>query len=41
MAKSKVSTPQVRTSFGKKRKGVAKKAYGPKEQKPKKSRGQG
>lgn len=30
-----------RTSFGKRRKGVAKKKYGPKEEKPKPYKGQG
>jgi hypothetical protein len=38
---SKGNKLEKRTSFGKKRTGVAKKSYGPKEQKPKKYVGQG
>jgi hypothetical protein len=42
MAKgSKSSSPSQKISFGKKRKGVAKKAYSKYEEKPKKYRGQG
>ncbi len=41
-AKSKSSGGlNTKTSFGKKRVGKAKKKYGPKEQKPKKYKGQG
>lgn len=39
-AKSK-SAINVKQSFGKRREGVLKKKYGPKEEKPKKYRGQG
>ena len=42
MAKAKGgSTNSMKVSFGKKSKGKAKKKYGPKQQKPKKYRGQG
>ena len=42
MAKPKGgSTNSTKTTFGKKRKGKAKKKYGPREQKPKAYRGQG
>jgi hypothetical protein len=42
MAKSKTnSTASMKVSFGKKRKGKAKKGYGPKAEKPKKYKGQG
>jgi hypothetical protein len=41
MAKVKSSTESRKVSFGKKKKGVAKKSYGPKDEKPKKYRGQG
>jgi hypothetical protein len=42
MAKGSKSGAHVgKISFGKRRKGVAKKNYGPKEQKPKNYRGQG
>jgi hypothetical protein len=42
MAKAKGgSTTSMKVSFGKKSKGKAKKKYGPKQQKPKKYRGQG
>jgi hypothetical protein len=42
MAKEKGgSTTSMKVSFGKKSKGKVKKKYGPKQQKPKKYRGQG
>lgn len=41
MAKSKSSTASQKISFGKRKKGRLKKSYGPKEQRPKKYRGQG
>ena len=44
MAKAKVkggSSGGVKISFGKRRKGKMKKSYGPKEERPKKYRGQG
>jgi hypothetical protein len=41
MAKAKATGGNIKISFGKKSTGKAKKNYGPKEQKPKKSRGQG
>jgi hypothetical protein len=42
MAKAKGgSTTSMKVSFGKKSKGKVKKKYGPKQQKPKKYRGQG
>ena len=42
MAKpSKGSSNSIKTTFGKKTKRKTKKSYGPKEQKPKKYRGQG
>lgn len=41
MAKSKSSDASRKISFGKKGTGKMKKSYGPKEQKPKKYRGQG
>lgn len=41
MAKGKISTNGVKETFGKRREGVSKKKYGPKEQKPKNYRGQG
>jgi len=43
MAKVKVSkqSNSVKVTFGKKTKGKMKKSYGPKEEKPKKYRGQG
>ncbi len=41
MAKTKSSDASRKISFGKKGTGKAKKGYGPKEQKPKKYRGQG
>jgi hypothetical protein len=41
MAKSKSAGNSQKVSFGKKTTGKAKKGYGPKEQKPKKYRGQG
>jgi hypothetical protein len=40
-AKSKVSAVQQKTSFGKKRTGVAKKSFSKYQEKPKKYRGQG
>lgn len=40
-AKVKSTGVSVKTSFGKKRVGKAKKKFGPKKQKPKKYRGQG
>lgn len=41
MAKAKSSSSSQKVSFGKKTSGKARKAYGPKDQKPKKYRGQG
>jgi hypothetical protein len=42
MAKAKGSSSNsMKVSFGKKRRGKAKKSYGPKAQKPKKYQGQG
>jgi len=41
MAKTKSSSSSQKVSFGKKISGKAKKSYGPKDQKPKKYRGQG
>jgi len=42
MAKLKTSSAtSIKVSFGKKKKGKAKKSYGPKQQKPKAYRGQG
>jgi hypothetical protein len=41
MAKKTTSTSSQKISFGAKKKGKAKRAFGPKEQKPKKYRGQG
>jgi len=41
MAKAKTSSASIKVSFGKKRKGKAKKSYGPKNRKPKPYRGQG
>ena len=41
MAKAKSSSSSQKVSFGKKVSGKAKKSYGPKDQKPKKYRGQG
>lgn len=41
MAKAKSSTASQKISFGKRKKGKLKKSYGPKEEKPKKYRGQG
>lgn len=41
MAKSKSSAESKKISFGKKSTGKMKKNYGPKEEKPKKYRGQG
>jgi hypothetical protein len=41
MAKAKSSSSSQKVSFGKKISGKAKKSYGPKDQKPKKYRGQG
>lgn len=42
MAKLKTSSSNsIKVSFGKKKKGKAKKSYGPKQQKPKAYRGQG
>jgi len=41
MAKAKSSGGNTKVSFGKKVTGNAKKAYGPKDQKPKRYRGQG
>ena len=41
MAKIKSSAESKKISFGKKSVGKAKKSYGPKEEKPKKYRGQG
>jgi hypothetical protein len=41
MAKAKSTGNSQKISFGKKKKNKAKRAYGPKEQKPKSYRGQG
>jgi hypothetical protein len=41
MAKGKSSTGGAKLVFGKKKSGKAKKKFGPKEQKPKRYRGQG
>jgi len=41
MAKAKGSTSQVKVTFGKRRKGKAKKSYSKSLNKPKKYRGQG
>lgn len=41
MAKAKSSNDSKKISFGKRGVGKAKKSYGPKDQKPKKYRGQG
>ena len=41
MKKSKVATSSGKETFGRRKKGVYKKKYGPKEEKPKKYRGQG
>lgn len=41
MAKAKGSSTAQKVSFGKKGNGKFKKSYGPKDQKPKKYRGQG
>ena len=42
MAKAKgVSSSSVKVTFGKKTKGKCKKKYGPRDQKPKRYRGQG
>lgn len=41
MAKGKGAAESKKISFGKKRSGKARKGYGPKDQKPKKYRGQG
>lgn len=41
MAKQSKQTTSMKVSFGSKRKGVAKKSYGPKAEKPKKYKGQG
>ena len=41
MAKSKSAGSSQKVSFGKRGRGKAKKSFGPKEQKPKKYRGQG
>ena len=41
MAKAKGSSTAMKISFGKKTRGKARKCYGPKDQKPKKYRGQG
>ena len=41
MAKAKSTGNSQKISFGKKKKGKAKRAYGPKEQRPKKYVGQG
>ncbi len=41
MAKAKSSSSSQKVSFGKKISGKAKKSYGPKDQKPKKYKGQG
>lgn len=41
MAKAKGSNASIKVSFGKKVTGKAKKNFGPKEQKPKRYKGQG
>jgi hypothetical protein len=41
MAKAKAAGNSIKVSFGKKGTGKLKKKYGPKEQKPKRYRGQG
>ena len=41
MAKAKASNGNTKTSFGKKSSGKARKSFGPKDQKPKRYRGQG
>ncbi len=41
MAKAKSAGNSQKISFGKKGKGKARKSYGPKDQKPKRYRGQG
>ena len=41
MAKISKTTSSQKVTFGTKRKGKAKKSYGPKSEKPKKYRGQG
>lgn len=41
MAKISKQSSSMKVTFGSKRKGVAKKSYGPKSQKPKAYRGQG
>jgi hypothetical protein len=41
MAKTKSSGGTTKVSFGKKSTGKARKSYGPKDQKPKRYRGQG
>jgi hypothetical protein len=41
MAKAKGSSSAMKVSFGKKTTGKARKSYGPKDQKPKKYKGQG
>ncbi len=41
MAKAKSAGSSQKVSFGKRSQGKAKKSYGPKEEKPKKYRGQG
>lgn len=41
MSKSKIKDDSRKITFGSKKRGVAKKSYGPKDQAPKKYRGQG
>jgi hypothetical protein len=41
MAKGKGTSSSMKVSFGKKTTGKARKSFGPKDQKPKKYRGQG
>lgn len=41
MAKAKAASNSQKVSFGKKKSGSLKKSYGPKEEQPKKYRGQG
>lgn len=41
MAKAKSTGNSQKISFGKKKKGKSKRAFGPKEERPKKYRGQG
>ena len=41
MAKAKGSSSAMKISFGKKTRGKARKCYGPKDQKPKRYKGQG